>query len=691
MTQYENTQAQFDDVSMDTTSAELELTETTDGADDSEEVVNGFAALQLNPALLRAVESLGYTDPTPVQAQTIPHALNGGDWMVSSQTGSGKTAAFLLPAIHALLATPPMSKGEEFARKRRAGASPRVLILAPTRELAQQVAAEAIRLVRFCKGVRIANVVGGTAFGKQLQDLRGATLVVATPGRLLDLNRNGQIDLNAVQTLVVDEADRMLDLGFSEDLEAIHVATAKRDRTMMFSATFAPRIMELASHVMRNAQKIELASAHDMHENIEQRLHWFDDMAHKQALLEHYLHDEKMEQAIVFAATQVEADELSEDLREAGYSASALHGAMPQALRNRRIKSLRDGTVKILVATDVAARGIDVPTISHVINYGLPMKPEDYVHRIGRTGRAGRDGLAVTLAGARDRYRIRNIEMFTQRRLNAAVVPGHEPQTNPHLGAPRGGRRGFSERRDDRAPRFDRAERSERPSFSDGAPALQHSESRFDSRQPAQTETRAASPWSSSERSREPARSAYPDRASREFAPSHHERSERFDTPQRERFQTERGDRAERHFGARPRWDDRAPHAAGERSGSPERRDFRGSFDGDAQGSFRRESRASFAERGPSSFGRRDTFHKPHDRAAPRFDAPVKRPRPAEDSGEREFNRERPQFAHQSRAERRGDKPAGPAFTPPAEGGNRAARRAHLHAQYEARLAGNEA
>ena len=283
---------------------------------------NGFAALNLDSSLLKAVDALGYTQPTAVQVATIPAALAGGDWMVSSQTGSGKTAAFLLPALQVLLDSPPMPKGEQIARSRRAGASPRVLVLCPTRELAQQVAQEAIRLVRFVKGVRVANVVGGTPFGKQLMELRGAQLVVATPGRLLDLNRNGQIGLDCVQTLVVDEADRMLDLGFSEDLEAIHVATARRDRTLMFSATFAPRIMELASHVMREPQKIELATAQDTHENIEQRLHWFDDMAHKNALLEHYLQDESMEQAVVFTATQIETDELADELREAGYAAS---------------------------------------------------------------------------------------------------------------------------------------------------------------------------------------------------------------------------------------------------------------------------------------------------------------------------------------------------------------------------------
>ncbi|TAG82938.1 MAG: DEAD/DEAH box helicase [Burkholderiales bacterium] len=658
MTQFENSPEQYDDA------ASVEAT-FSEPADLEPTGINGFAQFNLNPALLSAVESLGYTAPTGVQAQTIPASLKGGDWMVSAQTGSGKTAAFLLPAIHALLAN-PTSKGEELARKRRASASPRVLILAPTRELAQQVAQEAIRLVRFCKGVRIANVVGGTAFGKQLMDLRGATLVVATPGRLLDLHRHGQIDLDAVQTLVVDEADRMLDLGFSEDLEAIHLATGKRERTLMFSATFAPRIMELASHVMRNPQRIELATAQDTHANIEQRLHWFDDMAHKNVLLEHYLSDEAMQQAIVFSATQVEADELAEELREAGYSASALHGAMPQALRNRRITSLREGKIKILVATDVAARGIDVPTISLVVNYGLPLKPEDYVHRIGRTGRAGRDGLAITLAGARDRFRIRNIESYTQRRLEVATVEGHEPQTNPQMGSKFGPRRGAAPR----GPRFEREPRSE------GGSSFGHSNfggardaaPRFDAPQDARPERREGSGERAS-----PYSSPYKQNNDRGFARPGGDRDS---------FSRGRSDSAPR-FHRESGFADRRSSFAGRRD---EGNFARPAFDANRGGERRFEARAEprFEPRAEPRFEpRSDTrFARREERPANDFGG-ERRPNFAAPTGERKF-------AHQARTDRRGDKPAGPSFTPPADGGNRAARRAHLQAQYEAKLALSE-
>jgi superfamily II DNA/RNA helicase len=227
--------------------------------------------------------------------------------------------------------------------------------------------------------------------------------------------------------MIVDEADRMLDLGFQDDIEAIHQLCSDRGQTLMFSATFAPRIMQLATSLMNNPGRIELANAHDKHENISQTLHWADSVAHKHKLLSHWLSDPTMEQAVVFASTQVDSEAIADSLRADGYDATALHGAMPQAVRNRRLQSLRKGQTRILVATDVAARGIDVPTITHVINFGLPMKAEDYVHRIGRTGRAGRSGVAITLAEHRDRSKIRAIEQYTQQPLQAEVIPGLEP------------------------------------------------------------------------------------------------------------------------------------------------------------------------------------------------------------------------------------------------------------------------
>ena len=437
---------------------------------------NGFIRLGLAPELIQAVEDLGFSQPTAVQEQVIPRALPTAgegergfiDLMVSSQTGSGKTAAFLLPVLHTLLDLQRQAFEEERAeqqrladeaaargeaplkRKRRNPADPRnfkpaapgALVLCPTRELAQQVAHDAIDLVKHCKGLRVANVVGGMPYQMQIARLQNANLVVATPGRLLDLQRSGQIKLDQVRFLVVDEADRMLDLGFADDLAEIQQLTAQRQQTMMFSATFAPRIQQLATRVMRQPQKIQIDTPQERHANIKQVLFWADHPEHKRALLDHWLRDSSIDQAIVFASTQIECDELAADLQQTGFAAVALHGALSQGLRNRRLMALRNGQVQILVATDVAARGIDVPAITHVFNYGLPMKSEDYTHRIGRTGRAGRDGLAVTFAQYRDRFRIFDIEAFTKQPFKADVIPGLEPQQRP----PRAPQPGFGGR-----------------------------------------------------------------------------------------------------------------------------------------------------------------------------------------------------------------------------------------------------
>jgi len=439
---------------------------------------NGFVELGLAAPLVQAVADLGYTQPTGVQRKAIPLAMgNAGsgdeatrfiDLMVSSQTGSGKTAAFLLPVLHTLIRQQAEAEAEERAAFDRAvaeaaargepapkrpkrkdptssrnfkAATPGALVLCPTRELAQQVAHDAIDLVKHCRGLRVANVVGGMPYQLQIAKLQNANLVVATPGRLLDLQRSMQIKLDKVQFLVVDEADRMLDLGFSDDLAEINQLTSQRKQTMMFSATFAPRIQQLAMRVMHDGgasvQKVTIDSPQEKHANIKQVLYWADNAQHKRKLLDHWLRDAGINQAIVFASTQVECDGLANDLQQDGFSAVALHGALSQGLRNRRLMALRNGQVQILVATDVAARGIDVPTITHVFNFGLPMKAEDYTHRIGRTGRAGRDGLAVTFAEFRDRRKIYDIESYSRQQFKAEVIPGMEPtQRAPQ--APRG-------------------------------------------------------------------------------------------------------------------------------------------------------------------------------------------------------------------------------------------------------------
>ena len=436
---------------------------------------NGFVTMGLAPELVQACTDLGYTQPTAVQKNVIPKAFLGegekrfADLMVSSQTGSGKTAAFLLPVLHTLLAqraaveakeraefeqatADALAKGEPAPKRPKRkdptnprhfkAATPGALILCPTRELAQQVAHDAIDLVRHCRGLRVANVVGGMPYQLQIAKLQNADLVVATPGRLLDLQRSQQLKLDQVQFLVVDEADRMLDLGFSDDLAEVNDLTSQRGQTMMFSATFAPRIQQLAMRVMheggKHVQKVQIDSPQEQHSNITQKLFWADNAQHKRALLDHWLRDTSINQAVVFCSTQVECDGLANDLQQSNFAAVALHGALSQGIRNRRLMALRSGQVQILVATDVAARGIDVPTITHVFNFGLPMKAEDYTHRIGRTGRAGRDGLAITFAEMRDRRKIFDIEGFTRQRIAVDTVPGMEPRQRAPQNEPMG-------------------------------------------------------------------------------------------------------------------------------------------------------------------------------------------------------------------------------------------------------------
>ena len=458
----------FSNITAQTTQSVVNLVEVAPAAEAVEPVAeapNGFLALGLAPELIHAVKDLGFTQPTTVQLKTIPIAMQGHgaadeaarftDLMVSSQTGSGKTAAFLLPVLHTLLmqmaqaeakeksdfeqavadaaargeAPPKRAKRKDPTNPRHfAPAAPGALIVCPTRELAQQVAHDAIDLVQHCRGLRVANIVGGMPYQLQIAKLQNANLVVATPGRLLDLQRSMQIKLDQVQFLVVDEADRMLDLGFSDDLAEINQLTIQRKQTMMFSATFAPRIQQLASRVMRDPQKLQIDSPQEKHANISQKLFWADNAQHKRKLLDHWLRDTTINQAIVFASTQIECDGLANDLQQEGFSAVALHGALSQGLRNRRLMALRQGQVQILVATDVAARGIDVPTVTHVFNFGLPMKAEDYTHRIGRTGRAGRDGIAVTFAEFRDRRKIMDIEFHSHQQFKGETIPGMEPQ-----------------------------------------------------------------------------------------------------------------------------------------------------------------------------------------------------------------------------------------------------------------------
>ncbi|MEK8050427.1 DEAD/DEAH box helicase [Ideonella sp. DXS22W] len=398
-----------------------------------------FAALGLSAEVVSAITRAGYNEPTPVQARAVPVALTGVDLLVSSQTGSGKTASFVWPALQAIL-----NARRDPAKKRVKGqpCGPRVLVLVPTRELALQVARACATYGLGLQGLRVAHVVGGVPYQAQLKALRAPLdVLIATPGRLLDLMGSGAAILSQVEMLVLDEADRMLDMGFIDDITAVAEALPPTRQTLMFSATFAGSVGNLARTLTRDPQRISIDSHTDTHARIEQRIHWADNLSHKRALLEQLLADPQLDQAVVFTSTQQDADVLADALADIGHAVASLHGGMPQGRRNRVLQGLRQRQLRVLVATDVAARGIDVPTITHVINWGLPMKAEDYVHRIGRTGRAGRSGLAITLGERRDLGMIRRIERFTTQPIAVAVVPGLEPKMPAPADAPRGDRR----------------------------------------------------------------------------------------------------------------------------------------------------------------------------------------------------------------------------------------------------------
>ncbi|RDU99534.1 DEAD/DEAH box helicase [Trinickia dinghuensis] len=402
-----------------------------------------FASLGLSPEIVSALTAAGYAAPTPVQQRAIPVAIAGRDLLVSSPTGSGKTAAFMLPAIErfaqlqktqAAQPREPREAGGDRRQQRRGPpvARPGLLVLTPTRELAMQVTTAASTYGKHLRRLRTVSILGGVAYGQQLMLLaKNPEILVATPGRLLDHLERGRIDLSQLQMLVLDEADRMLDMGFIDDIETIVAATPATRQTMLFSATLDGKIGSLTNRLLKDPERIEIARQAESRSNIAQTVHYVDDRDHKDRLLDHLLRDEALDQAIIFTATKSEADQLAGRLADAGFSSAALHGDLPQGARNRTIRALRERRVRVLVATDVAARGIDIPGITHVFNYDLPKFAEDYVHRIGRTGRAGRSGIAVSLVHHAEQGALKRIERFVRSPLPVNVIEGFEPRKSP--------------------------------------------------------------------------------------------------------------------------------------------------------------------------------------------------------------------------------------------------------------------
>ncbi|MGV9537651.1 DEAD/DEAH box helicase, partial [Streptosporangium sandarakinum] len=375
-------------------------------------IASGFAELDLRPEILRALSGLGYEEPTPIQREAIPPLLEGRDLLGQAATGTGKTAAFALPVLQRL--------GTAAERE-----DPTALVLVPTRELAVQVS-EAFHHYGRELGAQVLPIYGGQPIGRQLRALdRGVDVVIATPGRALDHIGRGTLRLSNLRMVVLDEADEMLDMGFAEDIEAILQETPENRQTVLFSATMPPRINGIARRHLQDPVRIEIgreAPAPGESPLVRQTAYVVP-RAHKPAALGRLLDVESPTAAIVFCRTRDEVDQLTETLNGRGYRAEALHGGMGQEQRDRVMGRLRSGTADLLVATDVAARGLDIEQLTHVVNYDVPSAPEAYVHRIGRVGRAGREGVAITLAEPREHRMLKTIERVTKRRIPVEKVP----------------------------------------------------------------------------------------------------------------------------------------------------------------------------------------------------------------------------------------------------------------------------
>lgn len=375
-----------------------------------------FEELQLVPPLLKALAQCGHHNPTAVQELAIPQVLAGRDLIASAQTGTGKTAAFVLPALQRLSGRSPDFKP-----------GVRVLVISPTRELADQTTQVARTYGKYLK-VKSISIVGGMPFGDQIRALsQMPDMIIGTPGRLIDHVWRGRIDLSQVELFIIDEADRMLEMGFIGDVEFISEAVPEGCQTLLFAATMGDATAKLAQKYLKNPERVEVAPGKVTHDRIEQWLFMAESMQHKNHLLHQLCTDATMTRAIIFSATKRGADSLARTLNAQGHPAAAIHADMTQTVRNRTIMDMRRGKIRLLVATDVVARGVDITGISHVINFDLPRSAEDYVNRIGRTGRAGAEGTAISFASRGDFPYLDRIERYLGYNLPLQVIPGLEP------------------------------------------------------------------------------------------------------------------------------------------------------------------------------------------------------------------------------------------------------------------------
>ncbi len=378
-----------------------------------------FHSLGLSDALLKAIDKKGYTQPSPIQEKAIPLILERKDVLASAQTGTGKTAGFTLPLLHLLAQEQPLKKRPV-----------RALILTPTRELAAQIYDNVREYSEFLD-LKAAVIFGGVNAKPQITTLRrGVDILVATPGRLLDLHEQGAFSLSKVEILVLDEADRMLDMGFARDLNKILKFLPGKRQNLLFSATFSPAIKKLASGILYNPAFVEAAPENTTAEKVAQKVYQVD-KAEKTALIIELIDKGNWNQVLVFTRTKHGANRLSEKLGKQRISSAAIHGNKSQGARTKALAGFKSGAVRVLVATDIAARGLDIPLLPHVINFELPNIPEDYVHRIGRTGRAGAEGEAISLVSQEEREYLKNIEKLLKQRIPSEIVEGFEPTETP--------------------------------------------------------------------------------------------------------------------------------------------------------------------------------------------------------------------------------------------------------------------